>query len=326
MSKDIHSTLEEAIRYVGKEIDAIEIAGTPNELYEPINYIMHLGGKRLRPVLVCLACELFCGDMTKAMSAAKGIEVFHNFSLIHDDIMDAATLRRGQTTVHEKWNQNIAILAGDTMLPKAYDYVINANYPELQKLLQIFNKAAIEVCEGQQLDMNFEEMDDVSIDEYVNMIRLKTSVLLGAALKIGAVIGGAPEDDAQLLYEFGVNMGIGFQLMDDYLDAFGDPSKFGKRVGGDILSNKKTFLFITALKNDTTGAMQGWLEKEDFNEEEKISAVKELFQRTGADQRCIDEMNSYYDKGLEKLDQVNIPQERKDTLREFSNYLRNRMT
>lgn len=317
--------LEDSISLVANAIDSIEITGSPKELYEPINYILKLGGKRLRPVLVCLGCDLFGGDVENSLHAAKGIEVFHNFSLVHDDIMDKANLRRGKMTVHEKWDQNIAILAGDTMLVKAYDFVLKGEYDDLKFIMQTFNKAAIEVCEGQQLDMNFESLEEVSLEEYINMIRLKTSVLLGAALKIGAIVGGAKAEDAQRIYDFGEYMGIGFQLMDDYLDAFGDPEKFGKKVGGDIISNKKTFLFIEALKRDETGTIKSWMEREHFDEQEKVEAVKAVYRATGVDQLCLDEMNKYYDQALEKLNQIDVENGRKGTLVEFSNYIRNRV-
>lgn len=318
-------SLQEAMTLVVNTIEGIDISGSPKELYEPIDYILKLGGKRLRPVLVCLACDLFGGDVANSLHAAKGIEVFHNFSLVHDDIMDNASLRRGQATVHEKWNQNIAILAGDTMLVKAYDFVLQGEYSSLKFILQTFNKAAIEVCEGQQLDMNFETSSGVTVEEYINMIRLKTSVLLGAALKIGALIGGADEQNAQKIYDFGVSMGIGFQLMDDYLDAFGDPKKFGKKVGGDILCNKKTFLFIESLKRDATGELEEWLLVDDVEAKGKVEAVKNIYIATGVDQLCLDKMNWYYNQALLKLDEIEVEDAKKQTLRDFSNYIRNRV-
>ncbi len=317
-------TLDEAFELIKDTIDDIHISGSPNELYEPINYILKLGGKRLRPMLVCLGCDLFGGDVSNSLHAAKGIEVFHNFSLVHDDIMDKASLRRGEATVHEKWDENIAILAGDTMLVKAYDFVLQGEYDDLKFILKTFNRAAIEVCEGQQLDMNFESIDGVSIDEYINMIRLKTSVLLGAALKIGAIIGGADQKNAELIYEFGVSMGIGFQLMDDYLDAFGDPKKFGKKVGGDILCNKKTILYIEALKKDETGELKKWATTDDYDEEHKVNSVKSIFKDTQVDQLCLDQMNMYYDQALLKLEEIEVDEAQKTTLIEFAEYIRNR--
>jgi geranylgeranyl diphosphate synthase type II len=317
--------LDDMMDLVVKAIESIEITGTPKELYEPIEYILSLGGKRLRPTLVCLSCDAFNGDVTNALHAAKGIEVFHNFSLVHDDIMDNANLRRGKKTIHEKWDNNVAILSGDAMLIKAYDFVLQGKYENLSEILTVFNRAAIEVCEGQQLDMNFETQDEVSIEEYINMIKLKTSVLLGAALKIGAVIGGASKKDSQLMYDFGVNMGIGFQLMDDYLDAFGDPKKFGKKVGGDIISNKKTFLFIKALALDNSGTMSDWLSEENFDESEKVNSVKGIYKNTGADSLCINEMNKYYEVALSKLDEINIDVHQKESLYAFADYIRKRV-
>jgi geranylgeranyl diphosphate synthase type II len=323
LSKNLN--LDEMMTLVVRAVESIHISGTPKELYEPINYILNLGGKRLRPALVCLSCDMFGGDITSALHAAKGIEVFHNFSLVHDDIMDKASLRRGKETIHEKWDNNVAILSGDAMLIKAYDFVLQGEYEDLNQILTIFNRAAIEVCEGQQLDMNFETQDKVAVSDYINMIRLKTSVLLGAALEIGAVIGGASKQDAKLMYEFGVNMGIGFQLMDDYLDAFGNPEKFGKKVGGDIVSNKKTFLFIKAIELDKTGVMSAWLKKASFNEVEKIDSVKSVYTTCGADDLCINEMNKYYEIALSKLDKLSVEEQRKETLREFADYIRKRV-
>ena len=317
--------LDDMMDLVVKAVESIKISGTPKELYEPIEYILSLGGKRLRPALVCLSCDVFNGDVSNALHAAKGIEVFHNFSLVHDDIMDNANLRRGKETIHEKWDNNVAILSGDAMLIKAYDFVLQGKYESLSEILTVFNRAAIEVCEGQQLDMNFETQDEVSIEEYINMIKLKTSVLLGAALKIGAVIGGASKKDSQLMYDFGVNMGIGFQLMDDYLDAFGNPEKFGKKVGGDIISNKKTFLFIKALELDSSGTMSDWLSVKSFDESAKVTSVKNVYKDTGADMMCVDEMNKYYDVALSKLDEIEVDAHQKESLYDFADYIRKRV-
>jgi len=317
-------SLDEVMNLVVEAIESINISGTPKELYEPINYILSLGGKRLRPALVCLSCDMFQGEVASALHAAKGIEVFHNFSLVHDDIMDNANLRRGKETIHEKWGNNVAILSGDAMLIKAYDFVLQGKYKDLSEVLTIFNQAAIEVCEGQQLDMDYETQNEVTVEEYINMIRLKTSVLLGAALKIGAVISGASEEDAKLIYDFGVNMGVGFQLMDDYLDAFGDPEKFGKKVGGDIISNKKTFLFIKAVELDESGVMNTWLDTNDFDEKEKVDSVKSVYKKTGVDLLCVKEMNKYYEIALSKLDLINVDEPQKKALRDFSDYIRKR--
>ncbi|MEL0145621.1 MAG: polyprenyl synthetase family protein, partial [Schleiferiaceae bacterium] len=222
-----------------KEIDALQLGSAPEKLYDPMHYIMNLGGKRLRPVLALMGAGLY-GDPSKAMPQAMAIELFHNFSLIHDDIMDAAPLRRGQETVHIKWDENIGILSGDGMLVKAYQYVAQCSPELLPEVLATFSQTALEVCEGQQMDMDFETMDQVPLDTYIKMIQFKTSVLLGCAMKIGALVGGATKEDAEALYEFALLLGTSFQIKDDYLDVYGDPEKFGKQVGGDILSNKKT--------------------------------------------------------------------------------------
>src|SRR5476651_2411466 len=252
---------------ISKAVDALKFPESPAELYEPISYILDLGGKRLRPSLLLMACDLFGGDVNKAIEPALAIEVFHNFTLMHDDIMDKAPLRRGKKTVHEKWNANVAILSGDAMMVEANKLMMKVDDPILRRVMDVFNETATGVCEGQQIDMSFEQRNNVLIDEYLNMIRLKTAVLLGGTLKIGAIIGGASLNDAQLLYSFGVNLGIAFQLQDDILDVYGDPEKFGKQVGGDILSNKKTYLLIKALelaKDDHLQQLNHWLSVEDF--------------------------------------------------------------
>ena len=225
-----------------------KITKEPSTLYNPVNYILDLGGKRLRPVLTLMAAEIFNCDYKKALDAALSIEVFHNFSLIHDDIMDEAPLRRGKETVHLKWDLNTGILSGDAMLIMAYQLFENYEPETFQKLAKLFSKTALEVCEGQQYDIDFEIRDDVKIDDYLKMIELKTAVLLGAALKMGAIVANASENDQNCIYEFGKNLGIAFQLQDDYLDAFGDPNTFGKQVGGDIIENKKTFLYLKAVE------------------------------------------------------------------------------
>ena len=237
---ELQSIIEEAIT-------KLDIPQYPADLYEPVKYILSLGGKRMRPALLLMACDLFGGDVEAALSPALAIEVFHNFSLVHDDMMDNAPLRRGKATVHERWGQNAGILSGDVMLVLAYQLMMKVDDRLLRQVLDVFSQTAVGVCEGQQLDMDFEKLQTVGIDEYQNMIRLKTSVLLGGALKIGALIGGADMADAELLYGFGEHLGIAFQLQDDILDVYGDPDKFGKQVGGDIISNKKTYLLIKGI-------------------------------------------------------------------------------
>lgn len=316
--------LNETIDYYVKLIENTQYQGTPNELYEPINYILQLGGKRLRPVLVGMAAELFDGNKNKVDAIAKAVEIFHNFSLVHDDIMDNAPLRRGQETVHEKWNTNIAILSGDVMLVKAYEELIQGDYTNLAAIIQVFNQTAIEVCEGQQMDMNFETRTSVSIEEYIEMIKLKTSVLLGGAVKMGALAVGANVNDAEKIYQFGVNMGIAFQLMDDYLDAFGDPEKFGKQVGGDILSNKKTYLNILALEKDSTSEAKKWLSSTNFNKEEKISAMLNIYKSYQIGEACKAKMNYYYELALQNLNEIKVSEDKKQVFTQIAQWLMNR--
>lgn len=298
--------------------------GHPKELYDPMNYIIQLGGKRLRPVTTLLATQLFSGKISNALPAAKAIEVFHNFTLIHDDIMDKAPLRRGKETVHEKWNDNVAILSGDTLLIEVYNHFLEGNYKNLPEILKVFNQIAVEVCEGQQLDMNFETRDDVTIEEYLNMIRLKTSVLVGGAFKIGALVAHANESDATLIYDFGENLGLAFQLKDDYLDCFGDPEKFGKQVGGDILSNKKTFMMLKALEIDTTGELKRSLHQKDLNAEEKIESVKSLFKKLEVDRLAFDLMDEYYQKAINSLNKIQSSQFFKNKIIQFAEDLMQR--
>jgi len=317
-------TLEEVISIVQNEVKEINYLGEPKELYEPMNYVLQLGGKRLRPVTVLLAANLFSDNISLAIPAAKAIEVFHNFTLVHDDIMDDAPLRRGKQTVHEKWNDNVAILSGDSLLIKSYDHFLEGNYKNLIEILSTFNTTAIEVCEGQQLDMNYETRSDVTIDDYIKMIRLKTSVLLGGAMKIGALLAESNSADAEHLYDFGVNIGLAFQLQDDYLDCFGDPEKFGKQIGGDIISNKKTFMMLKALELDNSGELNKWIEKESFNSIEKVVAVKALYKTLKVDDLASELMDEYYSKGLESLAAISINDEKKIMLKSFAAQLMKR--
>ena len=317
-------TLEEVISIVQNEVKEINYLGEPKELYEPMNYVLQLGGKRLRPVTVLLAANLFSENISLAIPAAKAIEVFHNFTLVHDDIMDDAPLRRGKQTVHEKWNDNVAILSGDSLLIKSYDHFLEGNYKNLIEILSTFNTTAIEVCEGQQLDMNYETRLDVTIDDYIKMIRLKTSVLLGGAMKIGALLAESNLTDADHLYDFGVNIGLAFQLQDDYLDCFGDPEKFGKQIGGDIISNKKTFMMLKALELDKSGELNKWIKKESFNSSEKVFAVKVLYKLLKVDELASELMDEYYSKGLESLAAISINDEKKIILKSFAAQLMKR--
>ena len=296
----------------------------PGQLYDPISYILSLGGKRMRPALLLMACELFGGDANKAIPPALAIEVFHNFTLMHDDIMDNAPLRRGRTTVHEKWNQNVGILSGDVMLIEGYKLMMQVDDRILRQVLDIFNETAVGVCEGQQIDMEFEQQNDVRIDEYINMIRLKTAVVLGGALKIGALIGGAPSADAALLSTFGEQLGIAFQLQDDILDVYGDPEKFGKQVGGDIISNKKTYLLIKALelaKNKDAADLNTLISATKFDGAEKVTAVTRIYDSLNIRQYAEDAMQGYADKAFEALEQINLPEDHKQYLHDFADGL-----
>ncbi len=287
----------------------------PRELYEPIHYILSLGGKRLRPALTLAACELLGGKTEDALMPAIGIEIFHNFSLVHDDIMDNASVRRGQKTVHEKWNTNIAILSGDAMLVKAYQYLGATEQEVLPKLLRSFSKMAIEVCEGQQYDMNFESKDTVNEDDYLEMIRLKTSVLLGAALEAGAIIARASDIACKALYNFGVNIGLAFQMQDDLLDSFGNADKFGKRIGGDILNGKKTLLYIYARNNSRN------LPADTNSDEQKIKSFQNWFIETGAKQYVEEKRESFYHKAMKELEAIQGKPEVKSELVYFARSL-----
>lgn len=299
----------------------------PNNLYEPIRYILGLGGKRLRPVLTLMACEVFDVDCHKAMPAATAVEVFHNFSLIHDDIMDDAPLRRGNETVHEKWNLNTGILSGDAMLILAYQYFEEYEPVIFRELAKLFSKTALEVCEGQQYDVDFETRDDVTIPEYLKMIEYKTAVLVGAAMKMGAIVAETSVENANLIYNFGLNLGIAFQLQDDYLDAFGNPETFGKQVGGDIIENKKTYLYLKALEFASDNEKEQLLHLfsiQPNDNTDKIDSVKEIFNRTGASAATQKAIQEYTLKALETLEKMNISNGKKELLKTFGQNLMNR--
>jgi geranylgeranyl diphosphate synthase type II len=309
---------------ISKEVNQLEYPLYPAELYEPIKYILSLGGKRIRPALLLMACDMFGGDVRKAIPPALAIEVFHNFTLMHDDIMDNAPLRRGKVTVHEKWNKNVAILSGDVMLVEGYKLMMNVEDHLLRPIMQIFNETAVGVCEGQQIDMEFETRNDVHIDEYLNMIRLKTAVVLGGALKIGALMGGAETKDALLLQSFGEHLGVAFQLQDDILDVYGDPEKFGKQVGGDILSNKKTFLLIKALELADAGQsaeLNRWLSGTEFPAKEKVEAVTGIYDQLNVRHFAWEKMHQYASQAFEALDNLTLPTDAKQYLRDFADGL-----
>ncbi len=316
--------LEDLQQIISNAVTKLSFPTHPAELYEPIKYILSIGGKRMRPALLLMACDLFGGKVEDALSPALAIEVFHNFTLMHDDIMDNAPLRRGRTTVHERWNQNVAILSGDVMLIEGYKLMMQVENRLLRQILDIFNNTAVGVCEGQQIDMEFEQRNDVVIDEYINMIRLKTAVVLGGALKIGALIGGAELKDAELLSDFGEHLGIAFQLQDDILDVYGDPEKFGKLVGGDIISNKKTYLLIKALelaKDEKALELTDLLINKKFENTEKVKAVTDIYNSLDVRQYAETAMQCYADKAFKALDEINLPDDHKQYLRDFADGL-----
>jgi len=293
---------------INKALENTELPEYPNNLYDPLRYFFRLGGKRIRPILILLAAERFDKNgVTDAIQAALAVEIFHNFSLIHDDIMDEAPVRRGQQTVHKKWNQNIAILSGDVMLVKAYQY-LNTYSPEIaNQLIKVFNKTAIEVCEGQQMDMDFEKISNVTREEYIRMITLKTSVLLGCALQMGAIVGGANSDEQSDLYAYGMNMGIAFQIQDDLLDLYGDPELVGKQVGGDIIANKNTLLMVVA-KEAANEKQMSTLDKlsNEPNIAKKIEGIIALFKTLKVQENCLELMSDFYEKAEYHLNKIGL--------------------
>ena len=319
--------IQELGSIIEQEIQAISYPTNPNLLYDPIAYIMGLKGKRMRPILLLMAHQLFDENLETAISPALAIEVFHNFTLLHDDIMDNAPLRRGNSTVHEKWNSNVAILSGDTMMIQSYQLFAKVAEGSVKQVLEVFSKAAIEVCEGQQWDMDFENQDDVGIADYLKMIEYKTAVLLAASLKIGAITANSSVEDQNHLYEFGKNIGIAFQLKDDLLDAFGNPETFGKKVGGDILACKKTYLYLKALEVANVSQLEKLTEvylDDDYPEEEKIERVKSLFEQMGIPMHTKELMLAYQAKAMKHLE--SIYSENKAPLIAFSNKLMDRIS
>jgi geranylgeranyl diphosphate synthase type II len=309
------------------ELDKVGFPSTPEKLYDPLRYFLKLGGKRIRPMLTLLSAELFGTSAEKTMPQALCIEVFHNFTLIHDDIMDEAPLRRNQQTVHEKWNRDIAILSGDVLMIKAYQLLGNIDPKLLPAAFELFNKTAVEVCEGQQMDMDFEERSDVSIDEYIEMIRLKTSVLLGCALEIGAIVAEASAEDREAIYDFGQHIGIAFQIQDDILDLYADPDKFGKQVGGDVIANKKTMLHLTAIKNATKEQLEVMkqLQKEQ-NLILKVDRTRRLFDQLNVRAICEERMQDHYDIAMKSLKKVKVDDSQKQKLIGLADFLMNRDT
>ena len=299
----------------------------PKGLYEPIAYELSLGGKRIRPVLMLMAYNIYKEDVDAILPQAAGLETYHNHTLLHDDVMDKADMRRNKPTVHNVWNENTAILSGDAMLILAYRLMAEGLTDKLAEVLHVFTETTMEICEGQQWDMEFETRMDVKVDEYIEMIRLKTSVLLAAALKIGAMLGGASDEDAQKLYDFGVKMGLAFQLQDDWLDVYGDPKVFGKNIGGDILCNKKTFMLITALEQADEAQraeLERWIQADDYVPAEKIAAVTALYNEIGVGKRCQEKAEALNAEGFAILDSIDLPEERKQVLREYACSMLNR--
>lgn len=321
--RSIDQYREEFVAYLSEKVKTKE----PENLYDPMVYILGLGGKRVRPVLVLMAAEIFGCNYRKALDAALAIEIFHNFSLVHDDIMDDAPLRRGKMTVHEKWDINTGILSGDAMLIRAYQLFENYDGATFRELAQLFSKTAIEVCEGQQYDIDFETRDDVSIPEYMKMIEYKTAVLVGASLKMGAIVANTSQENKEKIYEFGRLLGIAFQLQDDYLDAFGDPETFGKQVGGDIIENKKTFLYLTSLQasSENTALQLGHLYSiNPPDAQEKVETVKALFENSGAAEQTRKEIEKFTESAFQVLNELEIEEDKKALLRKFGENLMNR--
>jgi len=314
----LHKLIEDEIAARSKAM----LQNSPVELYQPIQYSLEMGGKRLRPVLVLLAYNLFAEDVETALPAAIAIEVFHNFTLLHDDIMDKADVRRNRPTVHIQFNENSAILSGDAMAFQSYKYLLECRSPRIVEVASLFTQTAVEVCEGQQFDMDFESRLDVLAEEYIEMIRLKTAVLLAASLKTGALLANADEKSSKALYDFGIQLGLAFQLQDDLLDTFGDQNTFGKKIGGDILANKKTYLLINAMKHaddDAKRELLDWIGKSEFISEEKIAAVTRIYEKVGVKQMAQEKVDSYFNSAIEILRNLEVDKERKETLLQLAN-------
>ena len=312
---------------INSYIDSTQYSEHPDGLYAPIKYTMSLGGKRIRPVLMLMAYNLYKEKVEEILPNAAALEMYHNFTLLHDDVMDKADVRRGKPTVHKKWNENTAILSGDAMLIIAYQLMTQNKNAHIAKAIETFNKATLGVCEGQQYDMDFESRIDVTTDEYMEMIRLKTSLLLACALKIGAELAGASEEDADLLYDFGEKMGLAFQLQDDLLDVYGDPAVFGKQIGGDIICNKKTFMLISALSksnDEQRSTLMSWISKTEFDPKDKIESVTQIYNQIDIKSICIAKIEELFAKALSSLDKVNVNEERKRNLTEIANNIMGR--
>lgn len=310
-------TAEQILDEINAYISGLSLVREPEGLYAPINYVLSAGGKRIRPVLMLMAYNLYMEDISVALAPATGIEIYHNYTLLHDDLMDKADMRRGKKTVHKIWSNNTAILSGDAMLVLAYQYIAKAPAAYLKQMLELFSATALQICEGQQYDVDFEQRNDVTEQDYLEMIRLKTAVLLAASLKMGAIQGGASQQDAGLLYDFGINIGLAFQLKDDFLDIYGDPVVFGKNIGGDILCNKKTYMVIKALELSDAAQkaeLGKWMRAVTFDPEEKVSAVIHIYNETGMKTCCEKKMREYYGKAMRSLEKVKVEKEKKNQL------------
>ncbi len=320
---------QEILNLVNEALAALPYDHKPESLYAPIRYALSLGGKRVRPVLMLMSYNLYRDDVKSIMGPALGLETYHNFTLLHDDVMDKAEVRRGKPCVHKAWNENAAILSGDTMLVQAYERMAQCDSAKLQQVMQLFTTTALEIGEGQQYDMEFETRDDVKEEEYIEMIRLKTSVLLACATKMGAMLADASEEDTEHLYQFGESLGLAFQLQDDYLDVYGDYKVFGKKIGGDILCNKKTYMLINAFLKATPEQrteLQKWIDAESFNPDEKIAAVTHIYNSIGVAQLAQEKIASYFQKAQTCLERVNLPSERKQELWKLALQLLNRQS
>ena len=320
-------TSAQILEKVEQALGSLPYERKPEGLYAPVRYVLSLGGKRIRPVLMLMGYNLYKDDVERIMMPALGLETYHNYTLLHDDLMDRADVRRGHATVHRKWDENAAILSGDSMLVLAYQRMAQCDAAILPQVMELFTETALEIGEGQQYDIEFETRNDVTEDEYIEMIRLKTSVLLACALKLGAMLAGAPKTDAEILYDFGEQIGLAFQLQDDYLDVYGDFKTFGKRIGGDILCNKKTYMLINAqlLANDSQRKeLEHWLTAKDYDEEEKIKSVTHLYDEIGIPQVARKKIEYYYSLAEQSLAKVNLPEEKKSLLWQYAQQMLNR--
>ena len=320
-------TATEIQEKVNAYIASLPYERKPKSLYDPIEYVLAAGGKRIRPSFVLMAYNLFHDDVDRILPVATALETYHNYTLLHDDLMDKADMRRGRPTVHKKWDDNTAILSGDTMLVLAYEHLAKCDTKYLKPALDLFTETALEVSEGQQYDMEFETRNDVAEEEYIEMIRLKTSVLLACALKMGAVVAGASDADANALYAFGEKVGLAFQLQDDLLDVYGDPKVFGKAIGGDITSNKKTFMLINAFNRADAGTraeLERWTTATEFDPAEKIAAVTEIYNRLGIDKLAEQRIKEYFEQSRQHLDELSVSDDRKAVLREYTERMMNR--